>query len=292
MMFTTLWFLLRSTIISSAPIGYAALGGVFNERSGVVNIALEGILLVSSFGYVAGAFFGKSAWWGLFWGIMAGLLLSLIHAIATVTFKINHIVSGVALNTIAIGVTRMLSLVMFGQETQSKTNSYTRLFGMDIQWLIALLLFLVIAPLSYWLLFKTSLGLRLRSVGENPEAADSLGINVEKMRYTGVLIGGAIASLGGIALYPSIWQSGISGGRGFIGLASMILGNWMPIRSVLASTLFGFADALRLIDVVRKYIPNEFLTALPYLLVLIVLAGLIGKARPPRADGVPYVRGE
>lgn len=291
-MLKIVWFILRSTIISSAPIGYAALGGVFNERSGVVNIALEGILLVSSFGYVAGAFFGRSAWWGLFGGIMAGLLLSLIHAIATVTFKINHIVSGVALNIIAIGVTRMLSLILFGQETQSKTNSYTTIGGWDIQLLIAIMLFIIIAPLSYWILFKTSLGLRLRSVGENPEAADSLGINVEKMRYTGILIGGAIASLGGISLYPSIWQSGISGGRGFIGLASMILGNWMPIRSVLASTMFGFAEALRLLDVVRTYIPSEFLTALPYMLVLVVLAGVIGKARPPRADGIPYIRGE
>jgi len=291
-MLKIVWFILRSTIISSAPIGYAALGGVFNERSGVVNIALEGILLVSSFGYVAGAFFGRSAWWGLFWGIMAGLLISLIHAIATVTFKINHIVSGVALNIIAMGVTRMLSLILFGQETQSKTNSYTTIGGLDIQFLIAIMLFIVIAPLAYWILFKTSLGLRLRSVGENPEAADSLGINVEKMRYTGILIGGAIASLGGISLYPSIWQSGISGGRGFIGLASMILGNWMPIRSVLASTMFGFAEALRLLDFVRTYIPDEFLTALPYILVLVVLAGVIGKARPPRADGIPYIRGE
>ena len=291
-----LMFLLQSTIISSAPIGYSALGGVFSERSGVVNIALEGILLVSAIGFVAGADVTGSVWGGIFFGVLAGMLLALVHAIATVTFKINHIVSGVALNIAAVGLTRMLCFQLFGQETQSATNSYTyiNLFGrqLDIQWVVSLMLFVVFAPLAYYILFHTSFGLRLRSVGENPKAADSLGINVEAMRYAGVLLSGFITSFGGIALYPSVWQSGISGGRGFIGLASMILGNWMPIRAVLSSTIFGFADALRTFEFIRQLVPDEFLTALPYLLVMIVLAGLVGKATPPRADGIPYIRGE
>jgi len=275
---------------TSAPIAFAALGGVFSEKSGVVNIALEGGMLFSAFSIVWGSIAFHSLWWGLLFAVIIGMAFAAIHAVVTVTYKVNQIVSGVALNILAEGVARFLSQNIFGQETQSAMNPYAfpTYRGMNI---FALAL-IPITAISWFVLNKTVFGLRLRSVGENPEAADTLGINVTLMRYSGVLISGAMCGLSAAVLYPSRWVSGMTGGRGFIALAAMIFGRWSPIGAVLASLLFGYADTARIMFESKIQIPSQFVQMFPYVLAVVVLGGLVGKARAPAADGLPYEKGE
>lgn len=275
---------------TSAPIAFAALGGVFSEKSGVVNIALEGGMLFSAFSIVWGSIMFHSLWWGLLFAVLIGMAFAAIHAVVTITYKVNQIVSGVALNILAEGVARFLSQNIFGQETQSAMNPYAfRTYrGMNV---FALALIPVTA-IAWFVLNKTVFGLRLRSVGENPEAADTLGINVTLMRYSGVLISGAMCGLSAAVLYPSRWVTGMTGGRGFIALAAMIFGRWSPIGAVLASLLFGYADTARIMFESKIQIPSQFVQMFPYILAVVVLGGLVGKARAPAADGLPYEKGE
>lgn len=276
----------------SIPIMLAGLGGIYAERTGIVNIGLEGMLIMGTwFGAWGGWLYGP--WWGAAIGLLGGALGGLIHAIATVTFKVDHIVSGVAVNVLALGGMRFLSVISYetgsgGGATQSppvsgsiaKTDipflSGGDLFGWqtpdffgwlashhwfflsdlgsllrgltgNLSWFTVIALSLV--PLTYWFLWKTPTGLRMRACGEHPVAAESLGVNVYGMKYLGVLISGALAGLGGAFLvieFASIYREGQTGGRGFIGLAAMIIGNWRPLGTAAAAGLFGFADALRL----------------------------------------------
>jgi simple sugar transport system permease protein len=274
----------------SAPIAFAALGAVFSEKCGVINIALEGIMIITTFFIVWGAVTFQSIAVGLLVAIMAGMLMALIHAVATVTFKVDQIVSGVAINILAFGLARFLSQKIYGQETQSTVNAFVfpTLLGINS---FAFML-IPITALAWFVLYKTVFGLRLRTVGENPEAADTLGINVYLMRYTGVIISGAMCGLSATTLYPSQWISGMTGGRGYIALAAMIFGRWHPVGAVLASLLFGYADIFRIMFETKIPIPSQFVQMLPYLLAVIVLAGLAGKAKPPAADGIPYEKGE
>ena len=273
----------------SAPIAFASIGGVFSERSGVVNIALEGMMLTSAFVVVRGAIAFKSIIMGLLLAVIAGMLMALIHAVVTVTYKVDQIVSGVAINILALGVTRFLSQNVYGQETQSNINSYLfpSVFGING---FALML-IPITALAWFVLYKTVFGLRLRTVGENPEAADTLGINVYIMRYTGVLISGGMCGVAAATLYPSQWITGMTGGRGYIALAAMIFGRWHPVGAVLASLLFGYADTFRIMFETKIPIPGQFVQMFPYVLAVVVLAGLAGKAKPPAADGIPYDKG-
>ena len=273
----------------SAPIAFASIGGVFSERSGVVNIALEGMMLTSAFVVVWGAIAFKSIIMGLLLAVIAGMLMALIHAVVTVTYKVDQIVSGVAINILALGVTRFLSQNVYGQETQSNINSYLfpSVFGING---FALML-IPITALAWFVLYKTVFGLRLRTVGENPEAADTLGINVYIMRYTGVLISGGMCGVAAATLYPSQWITGMTGGRGYIALAAMIFGRWHPVGAVLASLLFGYADTFRIMFETKIPIPGQFVQMFPYVLAVVVLAGLAGKAKPPAADGIPYDKG-
>lgn len=275
---------------TSAPIAFAALGGVFSERSGVVNIALEGIMIVTSFGIVLGSILFGSIWLGLLFAVLVGVALSAIHALVTVTYKVDQVVSGTAINILALGVARFLSQSVFGQETQSAMNPYSfpTWHGLNT-FSLALV---PITALAWFVLKKTVFGLRLRSVGENPESADTLGVNVSAMRYAGVLISGAMCGLAAAVLYPSRWVSGMTGGRGYIALAAMIFGRWDPVGAVLASLLFGYADTARIVFESRIPIPSQFVQMFPYLLAVVVLAGFVGKARGPAADGKPYIKGE
>lgn len=284
-----LTFLLRGIQVS-APIAFAALGGVFSERSGVVNIALEGIMIVTTFMIVWGSMTFQSFFVGILIAILAGMGVALIHAVVTVTYKVDQIVSGVAINILAMGVSRFLSQRIYGQETQSIFNSYLypRLFGVN---LVALLI-IPAALVGWFVLYRTVFGLRLRSVGENPEAADSLGVSVSRMRYTGVLISGALCGLSAATLYPAQWISGMTGGRGFIALAAMIFGRWHPVGAILAALLFGFADTFRIMFEMRIPIPGQFVQMFPYVLAVVVLAGIVGRARGPAASGKPYETGE
>lgn len=285
-----LGFFLAKGLEISAPIAFAALGAVFSERGGVVNIALEGIMTVTSLMLVWGAIASHSIWVGLLVALLSGMVMGLIHAVATVTFKVDHVVSGVAINLFAIGLSRFLCQSFFGQETQSSLNpnSFPSLFGVNSLafWLIP------IVPIAWFTLYRSVFGLRLRSVGENPEAADTLGVNVYLLRYAGVIISGALCGLGSATLFVDKWISGNVAGRGYIALAAMIFGRWDPIGAVLASMLFGFADTIRIVFESRIPIPSSIVQMFPYVLALVVLAGLVGRARAPAADGRNFEKGE
>ena len=281
-------FIVRGLLISS-PIAFASLGGVFSEKSGIVNIALEGIMLVTTFAVVWGALATGSFLGGLLFAIIAGLVMSGLHAVVTVTFKVDQIVSGVAINLLAVGVGRFLSQNIYGQETQSPFNTFVPpdFLGINVMaWIL-----IPIAALVWFILFKTKFGLRLRSVGENPEAADTLGINVILMRYSGVLLSGVMCALAATVLFPSQWVTGMTGGRGYIALAAMIFGRWHPIGAVAASLLFGYADTFRVMFERQIPIPAQFVQMLPYVLAVVVLATFAGKARGPAAAGRPYRKG-
>jgi simple sugar transport system permease protein len=283
------YFLVKGLEISS-PIAFAALGGVFSERGGVVNIALEGIMGVTTLTLVWGAIFFESVWMGLLVAVVTGILMALIHAVVTVTFRVDHVVSGVAINVFSIGLSRFLCQTWFGAETQSKINPFLfpKLLGVNSLafWLIP------VAVLGWFVISKTVFGLRLRSVGENPEAADTLGVNVTAMRYAGVLISGALCGLASATLFADKWITNMVAGRGFIALAAVIFGRWNPIGAVLASLLFGYADTFRILFEARIPIPSQFVQMFPYVLAVVVLAGLAGKSRAPAWDGRNYEKGE
>jgi len=281
-------FLLRGLQLS-APIAFASMGGVFSERSGVVNIALEGIMLTATFAVVWGSLLFGTFWGGLLFALLAGIIMATIHAVVTVTYKVNQIVSGVAINILALGFTRFLSQAIYGQETQSPFNPFVprNILGINS---MALAL-IPIAAIVWFVLFKTKFGLRLRSVGENPEAADTLGINVTMMRYAGVILSGVMCGLAATTLYPAQWITNMTGGRGYIALAAMIFGRWHPVGAVAASLLFGYAETFRIMFESQIPIPSQFVQMLPYVLAVVVLAGVVGRAVGPAASGIPYKKG-
>ena len=286
------------------PVLLAALGAIYAERSGVINIGLEGMMLT-------GCFWG--AYGALHYGAVNGCLLAMamgmamagIHALVTVTFRVDQIVSGVAINILAYGLTRFCSIALFGMATTSPhVNGLAKVdipllrdceglrpLLADLSPLIPVGLLLVI--LTYWVLERTVFGLRLKAVGENPLAADTLGVNVSWYRYAGVLLSGAFAGLAGAYLsieHTRMYVEGMTQGKGFIALAAMIFGNWKPLGSLGAAFLFGFAEAFSFRVVQSKLIPYQFVKMLPYILTLAVLGGMMRKTQPPAADGLPYSR--
>ena len=284
----------------------AGLGGLFSERSGIVNIGLEGILIV---GTVMGAW-GDVQWGpvaGLLIGAAGGLLFSLVHAVATVTFRVDHIVSGVVLNVVAVGLARFLSQLFFGQATQSDPG-IAHLTPIDIPLLsdipwglgrafenmspVVLVAFLVTLP-AILVLKRTRFGLRLRSAGENPEAARTLGVRVAPLRYAGVATSGALAGLAGAFLAIEInglFREGQTQGLGFIALAALILGNWQPVRLLAGALLFGFATAIPLrIDI--PGVPEQFVRMIPFIVTIVAIAGFVGRVQPPAAAGKAYEGG-
>jgi ABC-type uncharacterized transport system permease subunit len=283
------------------------LGGLFSERSGIVNIGLEGLMIVGTVMGAWGSFeFGPVA--GLALGAFAGLAYSFVHALATVTFRIDQIVSGVVINVVAIGLARFLSQVFFEQATQSDPG-VPNLTRVDIPLLSELPLGLgrafedvsLMIPIAFlaaipaiFALNRTRFGLRLRSCGENPEAARTLGVRVAAYRYAGVAISGFLAGLAGAFLsieVNRVFTEGQTQGLGFIALAALILGNWMPLRLMLGSLLFGFAQAipLRLADApVISLLPEEFIRMIPYVVTIIAIAGFVGRVQPPEAAGKAY----
>lgn len=291
--------MLAQTLRISVPYGLAAAGAALSERGGVINIALEGILLLGALGYVLGAHFTGSAWVGLGAAVLAGLLVALVHAFVTVTCRADQITSSLGINLAALGLSRFVLKEVFG----SSSNS-SRVAGLP-QWDVPLLgripfvgpllgnpIFLLagLGVAGAWIvLFRTPFGLRLRATGEHPEAAATLGLSVAKLRYAGVLLSGVLAGLGGawLAADQRSFTDGMSGGRGYIALAAMIVGKWNPLGAVAACLLFGFCETLQ-IRLQGGALPNEFLQMLPYVVTMVVLAGAIGRAHPPAAVGVPY----
>jgi len=295
----TILSIVASGIRLSIPYTLAGLGGTYSERSGVVNIGLEGMMLTGAFTAVAVTNASGSPWMGLFGAIAAGMLLGLIHGVVCVTFKADQIVSGLAIIIFAAGITVFCSWLLYNK-TQIQVQSHLQvpilhsipafksLFN-EIPPLVFLTIAIVIA--SHFIIFKTVFGLRLRSVGEHPQAADTLGISVDKMRYTGVIISGALAGMAGAYLsleHAHYFVKGISAGRGFIGLASMIFGKWTPLGTAGAGLLFGFGEALK--PYLPKVVPSQFIDMIPYALTIFVLASAIGRATPPASIGVPYIK--
>ncbi|MEP6570313.1 MAG: ABC transporter permease [Acidobacteriota bacterium] len=284
--------LVWSTIRLSTPLVLAALGGLFSERSGVINIALEGMMLAGAFTAAAVTYATGSPYVGLVAGMMAGMLIAAIHALACIRYQADQVVTGTAINILMLGMPAFLSGALFLSSGSTPQIPKEHL----IPWLPIVIAF-VMVPLSWYVLYKTPFGLRLRSVGENPEAADAAGVPVARMRYAGVLLSGVLAGIGGA--YLSIGQSSLftrnmTSGRGFIALAALIFGKWRPVQTMLACLLFGFTEAIsiQMQGVVKlpsgDDIPVQFLQMVPYLLTIIVLAGFIGSSRPPRALGIPY----
>ena len=293
------------------------LGGLFSERSGIVNIGLEGLMIIGTVTGAWGArYFTDTLDLGLPWGpllgllagAIAGMLFASIHAVSTITFRLDHIVSGVVINLVAVGLARFLSQAFFGQATQSDPGGphldriaipllsdlpwgLGRAFS-DLSPVVLLAAFTVVP--AWWALNRLRWGLRLRSCGENPEAARSLGIRVSPYRFEGVLLSGALAGTSGAFLASEVignWREGQTLGLGFIALAALIISNWNPVRLMFFAWLFGFAQAipLRLNDApLISALPPQFIRMIPYVVTIVAIAGFVGRVRPPAAAGKAY----
>ncbi len=271
----------------AVPYLLTSLGATYSERSGVINLALEGLMLIGAFGATIGQFYTGSALVGVVVAIALGLVFAALHALVTVTFKANQIVSGIALNILAVGLTKFFLRALFGSASNSG-----RIAGIEVPMILLdpIFLFALIAiPLSHLFFFKTPFGLRLRAVGENAEAAATLGISVPVTRYQAVLISGALAAIAGafLAFQQHSFTDGMIAGRGYISLAAMIIGKWLPLGAATASVLFASAEALQL-NLQSDAIPTQLVQSLPYLVTLLVLVGFIGKSVPPREIGKPF----
>ncbi len=294
--------LFAAAVRMATPLIFASLGGIFSERAGVINIALEGMMLTGAFSGVFVTYITGNPWIGVCAAILAGGLLGFIHGILTIKFAGDQIVSGTGINIFALGFTAYMSQIVWGSRGASQsvqglgTVSVPLLADVPLVGevigkqtpLVYIALFAVIA--SYIVLFKTPFGLRVRAVGEHPGAADTTGINVHKTKYLCVIISGILASLGGVFLslgHLSLFVNGMTGGRGFIALAAMILGGWSPVGALGASLLFGFADALQIRLQSVGALPSQIILTLPYILTIIVLAVFARKRYAP-SDYKPY----
>ncbi|GAA0457199.1 ABC transporter permease [Aeromonas salmonicida] len=318
-MFELLILMLDATIRTAPPLILAAMAGMFCERSGVVNIALEGKLLASAFAGGAAAAVSGSAWVGLGAGVGVSILFALMHGFATITHRGDQVVSGMAINILAAGLTVTLGRYWFDQGGQTPALSgaarfapielpYARelydvpVIGQLYSELLSghsLLEYVAFAcvPLAWWVLFRTRFGLRLRAVGEAPAAVDTAGISVVRMRYTALIIGGLLAGIGGT--YLAVAQTAqfipnMSAGKGFMALAALVFGKWKPWSAMAACLLFGFLDAVAIrlqgVSIGDFAIPVQAIEALPYILTVFLLAGFIGNAVAPKALGTPYVK--
>lgn len=285
------WSLIFSTVRLATPLLLAALGGLYSERSGIINIALEGLMLAGAFTAAAVTYYAGNPWIGLLAAIAAGMLVAAIHAAACIRFKADQVVTGTAINILMLGIPAFLSGALF-----LSTGSTPQIPKEHLIPITPVVIAFALVPLTWYVLYRTPFGLRLRAVGENPEAADAAGVSVARMRYTAVLLSGALAAIGGA--YLSIGQSSLftrnmTAGRGFIALAALIFGKWRPVQTMLGCLLFGFTEAVSIqMQGVKlpsgEDIPNQFIQIIPYLLTMIVLAGFIGLSRAPRALGLPY----
>jgi ABC-type uncharacterized transport system permease subunit len=288
-----------ATLRISVPYALASLGACFSERGGVINIALEGIMLIGALGYVLGAHATGSGWVGVAAAVLAGLATAALHAIVTVKFGADQITSGLGINLFAAGLTRFVLKQVF--HSSSNSARVVGLEGFSMPGLSSIpgigpvlasplvLLTVALVAAGQWLLFRSVFGLRLRAAGERPESLATLGLSVGLQRTQGVLVSGALAGLAGawLASEQHSFTDGMTVGRGYIALAAMIVGKWTPLGAAAACLLFGAADALQ-ITLQGSGFPNELLQMLPYIVTMLVLAGFIGRAVPPRSVGVPY----
>ena len=297
--------MLVSTVVLSIPVTLGALSGLMCERVAVINIAIEGQLLTSAFvGTIVGS--ASNIWVGLIAAVLTGAILGAVLAVLAIRFHIDQIIAGVVINIFALGLTSFLARRVLSAEPD--LNSPGRFSSVKIPFLgdipvigpmffdqnmFVYATFLLVIALHLGL-FYTRWGLRSRSVGEHPKAADTVGIDVYKTRYRNVIMGGCIAGFGGAFLtlsQVSRFEENLTAGIGFIGLAAMIFGRWMPLGALGAGLIFGFARALQQkLGILGTPIPSEFLSMLPYIVTIIVVAGVVGRSRPPAADGQPYIK--
>ena len=278
--------LLKQTIILAPPVLITAVGACLCELSGVVNIGLEGMMLSGAFAAAVTNIYTGNPYLGILVGIIIGGLVSIIHAVISINLKGNQIVSGVAINLFAVSTTGFLIKVLFkaAGSTPSATTTANKVY--------VLIAIYFISIFTYFVVYKTVFGIRIRAVGEHPLAADTVGINVYKYRYYGVILSGMFAGFGGAYMSTVVLQqfiSNMSAGRGYMALAAMIFGKWNPLGAILASLLFAFGQAFS--DYAKASslpIPQQFLATIPYILTLIVLLGFAGKVRAPKSVGKPY----
>ena len=289
----TVSYFIVNTLMYSSPLIFAALGGVICERSGVINIGIEGMMTVGAFAGAAVGYFSGSAWLGFLCAGIAGALLATFHAIASITFRADQTISGVAINLIGPGFSLFISRLLFDGATMTLPvpNKMPKWFGVDSVVIIAFAL----AFIMWFVLYKTKWGLRLLAVGEHPAAADTLGINVYVVRYVAVILSGFLAGLGGGVMTLSIvslFSQTVISGQGFIALAAVIFGNWTPQGALKACLLFGFAKTLEvMLGGGATIIPSQILAMMPYILTILVLVLFVGRSRAPKASGVPYKKG-
>ncbi|MDQ7070691.1 MAG: ABC transporter permease [Rhodobacterales bacterium] len=317
--FLTILQVSDSSIRLAVPLLLACLAGLFSERAGIFDIGLEGKMLFAAFFSAAIAYVTGSAWLGLLAGIAGSMLLSALHGVASITFRGNQLISGVAINFLAAGLTVLMAQAWFGQGGRTPQLSgdarfteitlpfaealrdvpvigpiyYELISGHTALVYVAMLC----VPLTWWVLYRTRFGLRLRAVGENPAAVDTAGISVIGLRFAAVAIAGILCGIAGAYLATALqanFVKDMSAGRGFIALAALIFAKWKPWPALYATLLFGFLGAVAIryqnIQIGNFTIPVQFMEALPYILTVVILAGFVGKAIPPRAGGEPYVK--
>ncbi|WP_226625115.1 ABC transporter permease [Alloyangia pacifica] len=317
--YATLLQVLDSTVRLATPLLLACLAGLFSERAGIVDIGLEGKMLASAFLSAAIAAVTGSVWLGLLAGIAASMIMSGIHGLASITFRGNQLISGVAINFLASGITVLIAQDWFSQGGRTPSlmgdgrfESITLPFAEALRGVpiigplyyelisghsILVYVAFLMVPLTWWILFRTRFGLRLRAVGEAPEAVDTAGVSVVGLRFAAIAICGLLTGLAGAYLATGL-QAGfvreMTAGRGYIALAALIFAKWRPWYALYACLLFGLLQAVALryqnIDLGGFIIPVQFMDALPYILTVVILAGFVGKAIPPRAGGEPYVK--
>ena len=284
--------LLASTLRMATPLIFAALGGLCSERAGVINIALEGLMLLGAFGAAVGTFMTHSPWLGALCGIGAGICLAAIYAFFVVQLRANQIVAGAAINMLAFGLTPFLCKILYdvtGSTPAIPLRERFQIAPLYLSWLL-------VAACYLWLKYTRS-GLRLAFAGEHPAALDAAGVRVNLVRWLAVLASGALAGLGGASLsifLSSSFSRNMTAGSGFMALAALIFGKWKPIPAACACLLFGFTEAVRIrlegVPIFGTQIPVQFIQILPYLVTILVLAGFVGKSRAPRQLGVPFQR--
>ncbi|WP_374425603.1 ABC transporter permease [Paracoccus sp. (in: a-proteobacteria)] len=317
--FSTIIAILDSALRLMTPLLLACLAGLYSERAGVFDIGLEGKMLMAAFTSASVAYVTGNVWLGLLAGIAGSLMLSLIHGLASITFRGNQLISGVAINFLAAGLTVLLGQKIFGLsgrtpslEGGARFNAITLPFADSLRDVpvigpiyselisghtILVYVAVLCVPLTWWVLYRTRFGLRLRAVGENPASVDTAGVSVTRMRYAAVAICGVLCGIAGAYLATGIsagFVKDMTAGRGYIALAALIFAKWRPWPALFATFLFGLMEAVSNrfpnLDLGFVTVPSMFMNALPYILTVIILAGFVGRAIPPRAGGEPYVK--